>query len=93
VSVIKSIKLLSLLMAASALTGCFGRFSVAACEQPDRYQSAPEAGPVLVPDGLTPPDESRALQIPDVAPDPQSVEKRGDCLESPPEYFEGGLPT
>jgi len=46
-----------------------------------------------VPDGLTPPDESRALQIPPISPEPKPVEKRGECLESPPEYFEGGLPT
>lgn len=84
----------SLLLAAVSVlsTGC-GRLSVVACEQADQYQYATESGPVQVPDGLTPPDQSRALQIPEVPPETQSVEKRGDCLESPPEYFEGGLPT
>jgi len=75
------------------LSGCFGRFSVAACEQSDRYQNAYDAAPVQVPDDLTPPDESRALKIPALPPEAESVEKRGDCLESPPEYFEGGLPS
>lgn len=86
-------KRLLLLAAVSVLTTSCGRFGVVACEESDRYRSAIEAGPVQVPDGLTPPDQSRALQIPDVPPETKSVEKRGDCLESPPEYFEGGLPT
>ena len=92
-SSMKSIKLLSLLVAVSGLTAACGRFSVVSCEPAERYESAREVAPVREPDGLTPPDESRALQIPEVSGEAKPVEKRGECLESPPEYFEGGLPT
>jgi uncharacterized lipoprotein len=86
-------KLLLLVAVVPLMQGCFGRFSVAACEQADRYENALDAAPVQVPDDLTPPDESRALKIPSLPPEIETVEKRGDCLESPPEYFEGGLPS
>ncbi len=86
-------KLLLLGAVSALLSGCFGRFSVAACEPSDRYENSYDAGPVQVPDDLTPPDESRALKIPGVPPETETIERRGDCLESPPEYFEGGLPS
>ena len=69
------------------LAGC-GVLDINSCEKPDRYQDSSEIAPVQVPEGLSPPDESRALQIPDVPAETKSVSKRGDCLESPPEYFE-----
>ena len=70
-------------------SGC-GVLDINSCEKPDRYQNSSEVAPVRVPEGLTPPDESRALQIPDAPAETESVSKRGDCLESPPEYFEDG---
>ena len=63
------------------------------CEKPDRYAGSGELPPVQVPDDLTPPDESRSLRIPQMADkERRSVSRRGPCLESPPDYFEGGQP-
>lgn len=92
-SALKLVKGLFVLGVVSSVTAGCGRFSVAACEQPERYDSAIEAAPVQVPEGLTPPDESRALQIPGLPAETKTIKKRGECLESPPEYFEDGLPT
>ena len=86
-------KLALLVVTLPLVAGCFGRFNVASCEPAELYENASNAAPVQVPDDLTPPDESRALKIPPVPSDTQQVAKRGDCLESPPEYFEGGLPN
>lgn len=74
---------------AVGLAGC----GINACEQPDRYAGSGELGGVAVPDDLTPLNNSNALQVPDVeSGDRETVAKRGDCLESPPEYFPEGLP-
>lgn len=77
------------IVAAVCLSGC----GITACEQPDRYAGSGQAGSLVVPDDLTPIDKSNALQVPDVDGAPsEPVAKRGDCLESPPEYFPEGLP-
>ena len=77
------------LAAASLVTGC----GATRCEKPDRYAGSGELPPVQVPDDLTPPDESRSLRIPQAsARDRRKVSRRGPCLESPPDYFEGGQP-
>ena len=77
-------------LAVAALTTACG---AARCEKPERYAGSGELPPVRVPDDLTPPDESRSLRIPPAPPDePRKVTRRGPCLESPPDYFEGGQP-
>ena len=63
------------------------------CEKPERYAGSGELPPVQVPDDLTPPDESRSLRVPQVSDrDRRKVIRKGPCLESPPDYFEGGQP-
>ena len=63
------------------------------CEKPERYAGSGELPPVQVPDDLTPPDESRSLRIPPVSDkERRKVSRKGPCLESPPDYFEGGQP-
>lgn len=78
-----------ILVAAVCLSGC----GINACEQPERYAGSGQTGSIVVPDDLTPINSSNALQVPDVDGRPsEPVAKRGDCLESPPEYFPEGLP-
>ena len=80
-----------LILLHGALAGC-GFLDAGSCENPERYEGSAEVAPVQVPEGLTPPDESRALKIPDTSSgDAAPVKKRGDCLESPPDYFEEDL--
>jgi uncharacterized lipoprotein len=79
----------TLLVAANLLAAC----GATRCEQPERYAGSGELPPVQVPDDLTPPDESRSLRIPQVGDGERpKVARKGACLESPPDYFEGGQP-
>jgi hypothetical protein len=76
----------------SCLAGCH-RDEVVRCEDPSRYRGSASAAPVRVPDDLTPPDESEALSIPPPpAEDSAPLLDARRCLESPPPYFEQGLP-
>lgn len=77
--------LLVAVLAAASLTAC-GRNSGLSCENPQRYAGSGTIQPVRVPDGLSPPDESRALTIPP-APD-GSAAPPAECLETPPRYSE-----
>ena len=80
----------TLLLAVTAVcSGCFGGDSLN-CEDPTLYGSSRSVAPVRVPDGLDVPDESNALQIP--PGDPlivQDVDAMTECLEAPPDFFEG----
>ena len=81
--------LMTLLLAVLLMSAC----GATRCEKPDRYAGSNELPPVQVPDDLTPPDESRSLRIPQVSEEERrAVSRRGPCLESPPDYFEGGRP-
>lgn len=76
---------------AALLAGCRGEYA-SRCEDPERYAHSGEIPPVRVPDDLDVPSEDEALRIPagGQLPAPQPRSGRGPCLESPPEYFEGG---
>jgi hypothetical protein len=68
------------------LAGCFGGNSELACpERNEPYLSAQNNPQLRVPEGMTPPDRSEALAIPDVKPGNRSG--RTACLDEPPSYF------
>lgn len=82
---IRGLHAAALALAALAMTGCSG----VSCERPERYAGAASVAPIQVPEGLSPPDQSRALRIPPrPAEPPQPIRRRGDCLESPPDFFD-----
>ncbi len=62
------------------------------CEAPERYASSTTAPPVRVPEGMSVPDESQALQIPPgeplELPSEGESEEGGPCLEQPPRFFD-----
>lgn len=59
------------------------------CESDERYRTSVSIPPLQIPEGLTVPDETEALRIPDPRLD-QVAEPDPDlpCLESPPDFFE-----
>ena len=74
------------------LSGCASRFALR-CEDPVRYSDNGNIPPVRIPDDLSPPDESQSLRIPPPAEgDAEQVQSRGECLESPPDFFESAAP-
>lgn len=74
------------------LGGCSSSFALR-CEDPARYADSGEMPPVRIPDDLSPPDESQSLRIPAPAEgEAEQLESRGECLESPPDFFEAGAP-
>jgi len=70
-------------------TGC-GRDAMLRCEDPETYQSAAEQPPIRVPDDLSVPNQSDALQIPpsDRVGGATGPVTPGPCLESPPIFQE-----
>ena len=84
---------LLLITAVLVMVGLTAACGGARCEKPKRYAGSGELAPVRVPDDLTPPNESRSLRIPQASDQPpKPVARNGPCLESPPDYFEGGEP-
>lgn len=59
------------------------------CEPNERYRTSASIPPLQVPEGLTVPDESEALRIPE-PPQEGATERQpgGPCLESPPGFFD-----
>ncbi len=84
-------KLPAILMALTGtlLSGC-GLFGGGlSCEEPARYGTSGSAPPVRVPDDMTVPDESQALQIPSGEPlEIPGEDEPNPCLEVPPDFFE-----
>lgn len=79
-------------LATWSLGGCASRFA-ARCEDPARYAESGQIPPVRIPDDLSPPEQSEALQIPaPIEGEVEQLESRGSCLESPPDYYEAGSP-
>jgi uncharacterized lipoprotein len=74
---------------AAAIFGGCSRDHALRCEPSDRYARAGSTAPVRVPDDLTPPDETDALQLPtaDAAP---AADAEKPCLETPPTVAPGG---
>lgn len=91
----------------AGMSGC-GREAALRCEDTVRYSGATEAAPLQIPDDLDSPSEVEALRVPaagraGVAGGPQppgglrEAADSGDsgaagCNESPPDFFEEGLP-
>ena len=96
-------------LAAFALAFCIGGCSRNAglrCENQERYGSAGEVAPLMMPDDLDPPSEVEALSIPTTglatvanesrtSEESQEAPEDGDvasCTETPPDFFQEGLP-
>ena len=72
--------------ALALLTGCGG--SNAVCEEKEEpYQTARNNDPLRIPSGLSEPDRSAAMSIPDTKPAAQPQRDRTRCLDAPPSYF------
>jgi hypothetical protein len=81
----------AVLLAAALVAGCSGERGLS-CESGERYQGSRSVGPLRVPDDLSVPDESEALRVPPESSSAgASPSERADCLESPPDFFEGGV--
>lgn len=76
------------------LSGC-GRDAGLRCEDQERYVGSQELAPIQIPDDLDAPDDTEALRIPDQAERDQEdgAGLSGPCTESPPEFYEAGLPS
>jgi uncharacterized lipoprotein len=81
------VSVISVVLACAAIAGCFGNRGLG-CEDPARYASSETAAPVRVPEGLSVPDESQALQIPSGEPLDVPAEGESNCLERPPGFFD-----
>ncbi len=74
-------------LATMLLGGC-GLFRGPPCDKPQPYQQSVSIEPVEAPEGLTEPDASRGLQIPERLPDAPPVGRNDPCLDKPPSFFE-----
>jgi hypothetical protein len=73
------------LVTVGSLGGCSSH-NIQRCEPTDRYTTVGSVGPVRIPDDLTPPDESDALQLPPANAADSSAPPPGGCLEEPPKF-------
>jgi hypothetical protein len=80
---IVSFRALPLICFVALASGCGGGESTCADVQ-EAYREATEQPPLRVPDGLTAPNRSDALAIPEVK---ASNGERRSCLDEPPSYF------
>jgi hypothetical protein len=80
---------LATIAAASLASGCSHQSGVR-CDSTDRYVAVRSVGPVQIPDDLTPPDESDALELPaPTAPGAPQPPING-CLDTPPKFSTTG---
>jgi uncharacterized lipoprotein len=87
-----STRLFLAVLIALSLNGCASRFA-ATCVDPARYTDSGQMPPIRIPDDLSPPDQSNSLQIPPALEgEVEQLESRGNCLESPPDYYDTGAP-
>jgi uncharacterized lipoprotein len=88
-----AVRTLLALLAFSIVTACGGGGAMR-CENSSLYSASTTAPPVRVPDDLSVPDESQALQIPPGEPlPPKGEDEAPDCLEQPPDFFDGADPS
>lgn len=81
-------RLVSLLLVSTMalLTACGGSNGV--CEEKrEPYEAARNNAPLRIPSGLSEPDRSGAMPIPDSKPPAQPRGERARCLDEPPSYF------
>ena len=71
--------------------GCAGDGVGGSCDKEQPYQRSAEAPPLEVPPDLDPLDPDIAVVIPQTADQLQTTERKGDCLEAPPEFFQGDV--
>jgi hypothetical protein len=63
------------------------------CYKVREYQLAENAPRIQVPEGLQPLNDSVRLEIPEGARNQTATALDQPCLDYPPRYFRGGLPT
>jgi hypothetical protein len=73
------------LLSLSLLAACGGGSEVTCTDPQEPYLGARSNPSLRVPDGMTQPNRSEALAIPDAKPAPQAG--RSSCLDAPPSYF------
>ncbi len=79
-------KTLSLILAATVLSGCGGQIDLS-CDKPRLYQEARETDRVVAPEGFDQLDLSRDMPVPSAAP--ATPRTPGEpCLDIPPRYLE-----
>ena len=71
--------------------GCAGDGVGGSCDKEQPYQRSAEAPPLEVPPDLDPLDPEVAVVIPQTADQLKTVDRKGNCLEAPPEFFEGDV--
>lgn len=72
--------------AATLQSGC-GLFRAGDCDKPQAYQESVSIDPVKVPEGLSKPDSTSTLAIPEKRADSPAYPGDGPCLDAPPKYF------
>lgn len=75
------------LVALPLLAGCFFRSSNTCVNPKEPYLAARNNPQLHMPDGLTAPDRSVALTIPDLKANPDQQRSGEGCLDDPPSYF------
>src|SRR5690606_41496256 len=75
-------------LALLAATGCRALTGSNSCHKPQAYETAGNLAPLRVPAGLSGPDTSGALVIPEVNQPELPAEPDGPCLEAPPALTE-----
>ncbi len=81
------VRSMAIAVLAAFQAGCFIA-SPTACNAPEELEAIQDTPPIVVPEGLDPLDEQRALQIPTATTPPPTDPDR--CLDRPPRYGEGG---
>ena len=74
-------------------SGCTGEAGLR-CENQERYLGSEEIAPLQVPDDLDAPEDAEALRVPQAggSVEEANIPTDGPCTESPPDFFEEGLP-
>lgn len=83
------IRALWILLPIVAVYGCSSDRAVR-CEDDARYHGARSAAPIRIPDDLSIPDESEAIRVPPRSANASASREPGQCLESPPDFFQSG---
>ena len=84
---IRKIGTTTLMFLLVALSAC-GKDSIReTCDEPQRYQSVVAGKPIVVPDGLDPLDDFKAMPIPKAQTAPRPAGSR--CIQSPPSVKTG----
>jgi uncharacterized lipoprotein len=75
-----------LIVTVAVLTGACSRDEAVRCSAGTRYLAAESAGLLRVPDDLTVPEQSEALNIPAQTPPREADQDSLDCLEYSPAF-------